>query len=209
MGEIIYFPELMKNIDNFLNSFHTISANRKSELENIARYLSILATDNNKIDLNFICTHNSRRSHIAQLWAQLAASYYRINNVNTYSGGTEATAFNERSVKAMRKVGFSIIEIEKGDNPIYQCSFSNEIEPMLAFSKAYNHENNPQSDFIAIMVCSDADEACPIVFGAKQRFSLPFDDPKNYDGTDIEDKMYFERSQQIGTEIFYIFSKVK
>ena len=201
-------PQLEEYINIIISDFSSISVERKLQLETMSEYFSQQAADGKKLDMIYICTHNSRRSHIAQLWAALAAEYYCIPNVNTYSGGTEATAFNHRSVKAMQKAGYEIQMIEEGRNPIYKCSFSSEIQPTTAFSKKYDHITNPQSDFIAIMVCSDADEACPFVTGASKRFSLPYEDPKNFDDSDLEESKYDERTKQIATEIFYLFSKV-
>jgi arsenate reductase (thioredoxin) len=201
--------QLSEYITNIISDFLPISDSRKLQLEAMSEYFTEKAEDGKNLDIIFICTHNSRRSHIAQLWAAVAAEYYEIPNVSTYSGGTEATAFNHRSVKAMQKTGYEIKMIDEGKNPIYQCSFSSEIQPTTAFSKKYDHITNPQSDFIAVMVCSDADEACPFVAGASKRFSLPYDDPKNYDDTELEESKYDERTKQIATEIFYMFSRVK
>jgi protein-tyrosine-phosphatase len=202
-------PDLKKYAELASGNFNSIPEERKQQLDSIAGYLTSRVKEGKSIDMTFICTHNSRRSHIAQLWAAVTAYYYGIPNVNTYSGGTEATAFNLRSVKAMRKAGFEIDVLEEGKNPVYLCKFASEVEATKAFSKKYDHISNPQSDFIAVMVCSDADEACPFVAGAAKRFSLPYDDPKNFDDTEFEESKYDERTLQIATEIFYMFSLVK
>lgn len=88
-----------------------------------------------KAELIFICTHNSRRSHIAQVWAQTAATYYNVPNVVAYSGGTEATAFNPRAVKAMEEAGFKITKTTEGTNPVYEVRFSDDATFIKAFSK--------------------------------------------------------------------------
>ena len=157
----------------------------------------------------FICTHNSRRSHIAQIWAQAAAAYYGIENFVSYSGGTEATAFNPRAVKAMREAGFNIEATSGGTNPHYEVRFSNEAHALIAFSKKFDSEDNPQKDFAAVMTCSHADENCPVVSGMEKRISLPYDDPKDFDDTPQEGLKYAERVREIGTEILYAFSQVK
>jgi arsenate reductase len=45
----------------------------------------------------------------------------------------------------------------------------------------------------------------PFIPGADKRISLPYEDPKSYDNTADEGKMYDERSIQIATEMKYIF----
>ncbi len=164
---------------------------------------------NQKIYLNFICTHNSRRSHLAQLWAQVAAFYYSIPRVECFSGGIEATAFNSRAVKAMQDAGFHILKLCESDNPQYEVSFSNEAAPILSFSKKYDDMFNHNKDFAAIITCSHADENCPLVVGADARIAITYDDPKEFDNTNLETAKYKERGEQIGTEILYAFSLLK
>lgn len=189
--------------------FQSISEERKETLRILSNYISEKKTDTAPINLTFICTHNSRRSHMSQLWAQVATFYYKVENIQCYSGGTEATEFNKRSVKALRKAGFKIDKTNESENPLYHVSFVEGMEPIHAFSKKYEHELNPQTGFAAIMTCSDADEACPIVFGANERISITYEDPKVADDTPQEEAKYDERSMQIAREMLYVFSQVK
>jgi len=158
------------------------------------------------VNLNFICTHNSRRSQFAQIWGQTAAYYYGIE-VNCYSGGVEEMAFNERAVNAILRAGFKATP-GAGNNPRYNVSFSEDTEPLIMFSKIFDDKSNPTSDFVAVMTCSDADANCPFIPGTEARIPLLYDDPKEYDGTSLEAHMYDTRSRQIATELFYVFSKI-
>lgn len=205
----VLFNPLQKKIENLIKQFDTIPDHRKKILKALASFIEAKIRNNQKIELIFICTHNSRRSHISQIWAQAAAAYYGIQNIQCYSGGTEATAFNSRAVQAMEKVGFKITKPSGSDNPIYRVSFSDDLEDVIAFSKKYDSESNPKKDFAAVMTCSHADENCPIVVGMEKRISLPYDDPKDFDGTPLEAAKYFERVNEIGKEILYAFSIVK
>ena len=189
-------------------AFDGIPDERKNQLEEIAAYVKEKTDANKNVPMTYICTHNSRRSHMSQVWAQTAAHYYQIPNVQCYSGGTEATAFNPRAVKAMKKAGFTIERTEDTTNPIYLVSYSKEAEPLKCFSKRFEDDFNPQKGFAAIMTCSQADEACPFVPGAEVRFSIPYEDPKVADNTPAEEAKYDERCRQIATEMFYLFSKV-
>lgn len=202
-------PQLKDTITLLLRGFEKISPGRKKILKELSDFIETKVKQNEKVELIFICTHNSRRSHISQLWAQVAAAYYGIPDVVTYSGGTEATAFNPRAVAAMEKAGFRIKRTSNADNPLYEISFSEEATAVRAFSKRYDADANPRKKFAAIMTCSHADENCPVVNGMEKRISLSYDDPKDFDGTALESQKYSERVMEIGTEIFYAFSQVK
>lgn len=186
-----------------------ISLERKDLLNGLTQFIQKKVNAKQKVYLNFICTHNSRRSHLAQLWAQAAAHYYNIPDVESFSGGTEATAFNPRAVKAMQDAGFNITKKKDGDNPVYEVSFAPDAPPVIAFSKKYDDPFNHNKDFAAIMTCSHADENCPLVLGASGRIALTYDDPKNFDGTPQEAAKYKERVLEIGREILFAFSNVK
>ena len=199
---------IIESIDNLESLFETIPVERKELLRELADYIKRKTTDSQEVNLTFICTHNSRRSIMSQIWAQAAAEYYGIGNVHCYSGGTEATAFNPRAVKAMKEAGFQIEKREASDNPVYIVKYSDNAQPIQCFSKVYNDPFNPQSNFAAIMTCSDADKNCPVVLGADARFPIRYDDPKEFDETPLEAVKYLERSKQIAVEILYAFSKI-
>lgn len=204
------FDPLDQYSQSFEEEFHLISEERQSQLRELAKYISGKQQNNLLSKLNVICTHNSRRSHIGQLWLTAAAIFYKKNNIQTFSGGTEATAFNHRSVAALRRAGFEIVTSDDiVDNPIYFATCGYHHTPLKMFSKKYDHSENPSGEFAAIMVCSDADEGCPIVLGAESRFALTFDDPKHFDNTNLESEKYDERVRQIGREMFFVMSQVE
>ncbi len=201
------YKELKATIEELKQVFGHISSARKEKLGEVAEFIREELEESGKVKLNFICTHNSRRSHLAQLWTQTAAEEYGIENVETYSGGTEATAFNPRAVAAVERAGFRV-ENPGGANPKYKIYFSEEVEPMICYSKTFDDPANPSKDFAAIMTCSDADENCPFVPGTKFRSPVTYRDPKESDGTDKEKEIYDERCRQIGTEMLYMMSLV-
>jgi arsenate reductase len=183
-----------------------ISSERKEVLKPLIDYIQKKIDDGQPVKLNFICTHNSRRSQLAQIWAKTAASYYDIE-INSYSGGVEVTAFNERAVNVLKKEGFQITK--EGDvNPNYSISFNESNVPINTFSKTYDDPANPDVGFAAVMTCSHADENCPYIAGAEIRLPVRYDDPKEYDDTPLEAIKYDERSLQIANEMFYVFSQV-
>ena len=188
-----------------------IPDNRRQLLHQAAEAVTSQLKAGDAVSLTFICTHNSRRSHLGQVWAQAAATFYDLpaGRVRTFSGGTETTACNIRTVRALRRAGLSVVNADAGDgNPVYLVQHAEKEPALRAFSKVYNRDGNPTKNFLAMMCCSDADEKCPIVTGATQRFSLHFVDPKEADNTDQEVARYDERCRQIAIEMFYLMSKV-
>lgn len=201
------FPEI-ENLVNTLN-FESISAERKIILQPLVDFIQNKTISNQEIRLNLICTHNSRRSHLSQVWAQTAAAYYTIKNVFCYSGGTEATALFPMAAKTLAKQGFQIKTIAEGSNPVYAIKYNENAHPVIGFSKTYDDEFNPQSEFAAILTCSSADQGCPFIAGAEKRIPITFEDPKAFDNTPQQAEKYEERSVQIATEMFYVFSQIK
>jgi len=199
---------VQSTVRELTNEFDEIPPARRKILSDLTDFITRTVSVGNPVYLNFICTHNSRRSHLSQLWAQTAAHYYGIANVFCFSGGTEATAFNPRAVKAMRDAGFSIVLSKGGDNPTYDVKFSDTAPTVTAFSKRYDDPFNQSPGFAAVMTCSHADEHCPIVLGATERIALTYADPKDFDGTELEGVKYGERVREIGREILFAFSRV-
>jgi hypothetical protein len=201
-------PKLKVYCNAVEKEFNQIGNERKNTLNEVAVYINNSLKTNNKCQLMFICTHNSRRSQFGQVWAATAAKYYGIKNIHTFSGGIEVTACNYRTISALNRVGFDISKTTEGDNPKYEVKIDDTDSAVVLFSKLYGSDSNPKNKFAAIMVCGDADEKCPLVFGAEERFSLPYKDPKAFDDSDKEPVKYDERCQQIAREVLYIFSKI-
>lgn len=201
------FPEI-ENAISTLN-FETISAERKIVLQPLIDFIQRKSNEQKEIRLNLICTHNSRRSHLSQVWAQTAAAHYGIKNVFCYSGGTEATALFPMAAKTLAKQGFQIKTIAEGNNPIYAIKYNENAHPIIGFSKTFDDDFNPQSEFAAILTCSSADQGCPFIAGAEVRIPITFEDPKAFDNTPQQAEKYEERSVQIATELFYVFSQIK
>lgn len=200
-------PALRTYAGQRAGEFGQIPDERKEQLQQVADYVRARVDAGQPARLTFICTHNSRRSHLAQVWAQTAAAHYGVPHVATFSGGTEATAFNPRAVAALRRAGFNIPDPAAAPNPRYRVSFSEGAEPLVCFSKVYSDAPNPAADFCAVMTCSDADENCPMVAGAAGRIAIPYEDPKAFDGTEQEAAKYDERSRQIAREMLYLMSR--
>ena len=186
-----------------------VSEERKAILHTLVDYIQNKVNTKEQVRLNFICTHNSRRSHLSQIWAQTMAFHFGIKNVFCYSGGTEATAMFPKVGETLQKQGFQIEKLSEEKNPVYAVKFDENEAAIICFSKVFDASFNPQSQFAAIMTCSQADEGCPFIAGAEKRLPIRYDDPKTFDGTDLMDAKYAERSLEIASEMHYVFSQIK
>jgi len=185
-----------------------ISEERKVILQPLVDFIQSKVSSRKEVRINFICTHNSRRSHLSQIWAQTMASYFKVKNVFCYSGGTEATALFPMVAETLKNSGFQINLLSKDDNPVYSIKYSANEHPIIGFSKALDDDFNPKSEFAAIMTCSEADGGCPFIAGAEKRIPITFEDPKAFDNTPQQLEKYHERSLQIATEMCYVFSQI-
>ncbi|MFZ1705942.1 MAG: protein-tyrosine-phosphatase [Saprospiraceae bacterium] len=200
-------PEILNTISSF--SVNKIADDRKEILWPFINYVQDKINNNETIRLNFICTHNSRRSHLSQIWAQTMAYHFGIKNIFCYSGGTEATAMFPKVLETLKNQGFHIQKLSENNNPVYMVKYAQNEAPIICFSKEYNHEFNPKNKFIAILTCDSADQGCPTVFGAEARFPIKYNDPKVYDNTVQMDIKYMERSLEIGQELWWVFQSIK
>ncbi len=187
----------------------TVSPERQAILQSLVDYIQTNVSAGKAIRLNFICTHNSRRSHLSQIWAQTMAFHFGIKNVFCYSGGTEATAMFPKVGETLENQGFEIQKLSQESNPVYAVKFDENEPALICFSKKFDDAFNPTSGFAAIMTCSSADEGCPFIAGAAVRLPIRYDDPKAFDGTDLMNAKYAERNLEIAREMYFVFSKVK
>ena len=211
MESSLLHPRLADTVSELLNDNQAVDTARVAELNDLAAWVGEELSVHGHVDLTFICTHNSRRSHLAQVWAQVAADVAGLEGVRTFSGGTEATACNPRTVAAMTRAGFVVVvgdTLHGATNPTYEVSAGPGLAPMRCFSKTYAHGANPGEGFGAVMTCSSADRGCPLVYGSAARFSTPYLDPKTSDGTAEEDSTYDARLRQIGAEMLYVMGRV-
>ncbi|AZA58219.1 arsenate-mycothiol transferase ArsC [Chryseobacterium shandongense] len=201
------YPTLLETIELINNK--EIGTERKNILTPLVDFIQKKVDEKKEIRINFICTHNSRRSHLAQIWAQTAAAYFDVPDVICYSGGTEETALFPKVAETLTTQGFSVTKISDSENPVHAVKYDENNHPVIGFSKKYDHPFNPVQEFAAVMTCSQADGGCPFIAGAEKRIPITFEDPKISDGTPEQARIYNERSLEIGAEMLYIFSQIK
>jgi len=202
------YPKLADTIEQ-LNWTLLDNEDRSTVLQPLIVAVQEKVDQSEAVNLNFICTHNSRRSHLSQVWAQVASAYFNIPKVYCYSGGTEETALFPKIAETLAGQGLHIFTVSDTHNPVYAIKYDDNVLPVIGFSKKYDSPFNPVSKFIAIMTCSQADGGCPFIAGADKRFSVTFEDPKIADETPDQTRIYAERSLEIARSMFYVFSKIK
>lgn len=207
-----FYHPLNDYCTQLIRAFDQIQPDRRESLKELIDYIQEKIGQEEVVKLNFICTHNSRRSQFGQVWAKLAGIYFKIPQVQTYSGGTEVTACNPRTIAALQRAGLQIEKEHNRDetlNPRYMVHLPDDEPPIYLYSKVYHAPGNPQNKFCAITVCSAADAACPLVTGAEKRIYHGYDDPKEDDDTSREAQSYDHTCRLIAREMFYVFSLVK
>lgn len=195
-------------LDDRLMEFDQIDHERKDALLQLSAYIREKRVKHEPVQLTFICTGNSRRSQLGQVWTATAAAYFNIDDITVFSGGTIVTAFNRRIARSLMRSGF-MAETVAGNNADYKVHYSEVRPPLICFSKKYDDPVNPTSNFGVIMVCADADEHCPIVPGAEFRVAIPYDDPRHADHSDWEDETYDERNAQIAREMLFVMANAR
>ncbi len=200
-------PEIENYILSISSEVHFISEERKIVLKKISEYINHSLSKRKEAQLLFVCTQNSRRSHIAQVWMQVAAYKYAVK-LQSFSAGGEATAVHPNTLAVLSRAGIKIQKQDESANPIYEVWLTPDASAIKLFSKTIEDTSLPKINFGAVMVCVDDAEACPYVPNAEFRMGLPYPDPKKGDGTQNETEIYDASSREIAREMFYVLSEV-
>jgi arsenate reductase len=108
----------------------------------------------------FLCTHNSARSQMAEgLLRALGGDRFAV-----FSAGTVATSVRPEAITAMREIGIDI----SGQS-------SKTLEQFLG---------EPFDEVIT--VCDDANDACPVFPGVRNRRHWSIPDPSAVTGSEID-----------------------
>ncbi|WP_428657932.1 low molecular weight phosphatase family protein [Runella sp.] len=201
---------MISTVKSYFEALDTaaITLERQAVLRPLADYIKIKIEKQRPVNLTFICTHNSRRSHLGQVWAQVAAAFFDVKDVHCFSGGTEATSCNPRTIATLKQAGMEVSKTTNAENPVYEIRFDDSVAPIIAFSKVYDQSPNPTRDFAAIMTCDHAEANCPFIPGAERRFPIMYIDPKIADDTPEETATYNTRCRQVATEMKWVFESL-
>jgi hypothetical protein len=207
---IALLAPLADTVGRLLDARDSIAPPRRANLNVLAGVLVRELRANGRADVVFVCTHNSRRSIFSQAWLAAAAAHFGLP-LAAFSGGSQATRVAPAAIRALESLGFDVALVGGADaqNPRYDLRYLTSGAPLHLWSKRYGERPNPESGFIAVVNCSQADEGCPQIEGARSRLAVLYADPKIADGTPDEEKVYFTRAEQIGTEILSLVASCK
>ena len=200
---------LKEYINNIIISLEDNLKVRTSSLMSVSKYIRKKSINKNKVNLVFICTHNSRRSQLAQVWAYVASRYYKLDYIVTFSGGTEVSKFNLNAISSLKRAGLEVKKFNNQKPFFYLVKSSKKDLGLKCFSKKYNSDWNPKNNFISIITCSNADKECPNIVGADKKVFIPYKDPKFSDGSDLKKAIYDQSCFIIAQEMFFIMKNVK
>lgn len=202
------YKNIIEFIEQGLSLQKKIQKERQLLLDRLVNYISKKLLNMEDANLIFICTHNSRRSQLAQVFAVLAAEYAGLKRVRVYSGGTQITRVHPNTVATLLRAGFLVKQSGPAENPVFEFQYGNE-KKLQCHSKSYDDPTNPSEHFAAVMTCSEAEQNCPVVQGSEFRLGLPYPDPGASDGEAEENTVYDQSRDLIAREMLYVFSRVK
>jgi hypothetical protein len=210
-------PKVSAHADLLTTSLDVIDERHRDAGEKLSDWIAKNYRPGQPLHVTFICTGNSRRSILGATMGNVAAAYYGMPEIRFSSGGTAPTAFNARTIAALKEIGIEIeptgTEAPRGEpktaNPVYRVRWGRSGQEATEFSKTYSDPSNPQEGFAALMVCGEADAACPFVKGAVLRVSMPYLDPKIYDDGAYEAIKYAERRDDIGRLMLSVMMQVR
>jgi hypothetical protein len=216
-------PKVAAHADLLTLSFDMIDDVHRTAGDGLVDWIVLNYKPGQPLDLIAVCTGNSRRSTFGATMGNIAAAYYGMPEIRFHSGGTAPTAINRRTITSLREIGVEIEptgrEAPRGEpgtaNPVFRVQWG-QPEPageppleMAEFSKRYDDPSNPRQNFAALLVCGEADAACPVVTGAATRIAMPYLDPKIYDDTTYESLKYAERRDDIGRLMLSVMMRVR
>ncbi len=206
-------PKVREHADSLTTSFDMIDETHRLAGRKLVDWIAKNYRPGKPLDVVVVCTGNSRRSILGATMGNIAAAYYGMPEVRFHSGGTAPTAFNARTVNALKEIGVEVEptgkEAARGEPQDGESGLSRPLGnarrngrrrrwKRRSFPSTTTIRPIRKQGFAALMVCGEADAACPFVKGAALRVSMPYLDPKIYDGGAYESAKYAERRDDMG-----------
>ena len=192
------------------DEFNNVPDSTQEQLKVAGTYIINRLNNGQIASISFVCEHNSRKSHLGQIWTTLATQYYQLDHVKCYSGGTTPTYVNQRIINALGNTGIQISEKGiAGHGPKYLLDYGKSSRGFEIFSKRFDHPMNPDTNYLAISLCLNPDECCPISYGADKQLSIPYEDLQPFGNTPLESAKYDEQCRMVARDMFYMMDFVK
>lgn len=200
------YPTLQKHCEEYLALTNWTAITRPKTLQRLVDYLTLRLKAGQAAQVLVVCTHNARRSQIAQYWLAVGAAYFGLETLFVYSGGTEVTAVHPHTAAALQRMGLSVVPTDVSlNNPPYQVRWNDTMQALPAYSKHYKDALLLEQDFVALLVCDT--EACPHIPGAVDHIALPYEDPSIWDHSPEQMHYYDQTVRSIGMELLWVLQQ--
>ncbi|NJN27464.1 MAG: hypothetical protein HC819_16570 [Cyclobacteriaceae bacterium] len=203
------YPILNEYIKDFPKEFRKIPEERRYRLNEMVYYLEEQEKNRNAWQLMFISSNQSTVGQMAQVWAKIAAYYFGLEKLQTFSGGLQAEPISVNTILALEKAGCIVYKNDLNGLNVYQVKYAYNINPIILYPKKTDHVKNPANDFMAVFVNEHADMNMRNVRGTFNRLLLPYEDLSAYDGSAIDTRQYEESNRKMAVEMFYVFAQLR
>ncbi len=192
-----------KDLDKFCKSslaeVKQIPAERKLELENIARQLV------KKKYVLFTCQTNSRRTVLLQVWAQTAFYYYGLIDKTSFSVGDTVTGVYPGVANVLSRSGFYCVPGGNDGPNGYMVMVNKQYQQNLLLSKKELGTIDTDKG-VVVNICY-SDEKSNIA-ATNIHSSLPYQSPVKFEHTLQEKAKYMSLNRQIAREMLYLGGKL-
>ena len=110
-------PRVAAHADLLTTSFDMIDETHREAGEKLVDWIVKNYKPGQPLHVTVICTGNSRRSILGATMGNIAAAYYGMPEIRFHSGGTAPTAFNPRTIAALKEIGVEIEADRAGSSP--------------------------------------------------------------------------------------------
>jgi hypothetical protein len=202
------YPILNEYVRDFPDEFRKIPEERRYRLNEMVYYLEDQRKQKAPTQITFISTNEATVSQMAQAWSKAAAYYFGFTDFQPYSGGLNPDLISENTIIALEKAGFIVYKSDVGGLSVYRIKYSYNLDPIIAFPKKISHTKNPGDNFMAVILDGNADLNINNIEGTYNRLFLEYEDPKGYEGSEIEKDKFNESCKNVAVEMFYVFSQL-
>ncbi|MDX1828288.1 MAG: hypothetical protein R3342_01960 [Lutibacter sp.] len=199
---------VQKNTSTFFENAiirYDIPKQRLNSLIKLSEFIADQLKNQSFVNLNFIDEDNSKISQLLQVWSSFAIHYFKLKNIQSYSGGISVSSVHKNTIKSLQKIGFKFQLVDfSHQNSSYLINSNNFTGTGLIFSKSVYDPTN-KSPFIAIIVSENQNTISPYITDTAKLFHLEYPNPNSFDTNLFKIERYTALNLQIAAEIHFLF----
>jgi len=199
---------VQKNTSTFFENAiirYDIPIQRLELLIKLSKFISDQLKKESFVNLNFIDENNSKISQLLQVWSSFAIHYFKLKNIQSYSGGISVSSVHKNTIKSLQKIGFKFQLVDfSHQNSSYLINSNNFTGTGLVFSKSVYDQTN-KSPFIALIVSENPNTISPYITDTVKLFHLEYPNPNSFDTNLLKTERYTALNLQIAAEIHFLF----